>query len=573
MPLPKKNLKKLEWKRKIRFQVERDHFVQFYNMTSLSDIVKTFDRMDALELWKDPDGNYHWATCITLSEEEIKDDKRVVLTYNQVMLIPGVKAEFSEWKKKKSDEPPKKLCGFRTPLCVTESLSKTKKPRAPAAPKKNKEEEEAKDVAKDVAKGKKKRAPVASSPAAILSKHTAAALAGMDIDSVGLGEEVDKKLTVQPFDAPGCLDLDVTKEFAPHLQVLHLMSIIEDQDNQEENLVERVNNFLLNYRGSEIGTTKKTLVKWSKESDFANLLAGFGLSVLAVYKNKVINPFVVTANDKLKEVVALYEELQAKIKSSRVFANQLKADKERLADDLQSLLAKNRALETELQEKKSEVLSLYKQLEERKKQDDNDEKKKHEEEISAIINDPTQTVISSSGGFRKRDELSPAPPKKKIANVSATAAALADSDDEMELDSGKLPAKPAQKPKVSIPVDSDDDDVFAKPAAPKKRNFAESDDEESKPAPKKAAAPAPAPKNKDKPVVSLADSDDEDDAFAKPAKSSKSSATAIAKIGRSLNFDDSDDDDDQASKPVAKPVGVSVKAKPNAIKHLLDDDE
>lgn len=575
MPLAKKNLSSLGWSKKHGFVAKREHFAKYTGMTSLSDAVKTFENMDALELWKDDDGNYYWATCATLTDKEMDEKKRVVLTFNQVMLIPDVKAEFNAWKKKKTDEPPKKLCGFRTPKCVLDSLDKEKKPRAPATPKKSKEEKDGED-AKEVSKGKSKKPAVDNNPDAVLSKHSAAALAGMDIDEANL--DLGKTLEFEPFAAPSCTELDPTKEYTAHLQILHLMSMFEDQDNQNEKLIERIDTWVNNYRQSEAGSTKLTLVKWAKSTDpdFKNLLAGFGMTVLAAYKNKVVNPFVNSANEKLKEIVGLYQELQAKIKTNQVFVNQLKADKERLADDLQSMLAKNRALETELAEKKAEVTSLFQQLEERKKKEEKDDKKKRDEETAAVVNDASQTVISSSGGFRKRDDASP---KKKSSSSSA---ALADSDvEEMEVDSGKiskksssaaaaladsddeLPAKPT--PKKAAPVkakpaaDSDDeDDLFAKPAS-KKRTFGDSDDEEeqSKPTPKKTAVPA-------KPKAN-----DEDAAFGKSSITlTAKSATAVSKVAKGMTFDS--DDEDELSKPVAKATG---KPKPNASKFLLDDED
>lgn len=577
MPLAKKNLDSLGWSKKKKFRVDRrDYFDRFSDMTSLSDVVKTFDTMDALELWQDEEGNYYWATCATLNEKEIREKKRVVLTFNQIMLIPDVKAEFNAWKKKKSDDPPKKLCGFRTPKCVLESLEKDKKPRAPATPKKDVDE------SKEVSKGKKKSAADVR-PAAVLTKQSAAALAGVDIDDSNF--DIGKKLEFQPVSAPSCTSLEPTKEYSAHFQILHLMSIFEDHENQNDNLVERIKTWVTNYRQSEVGTTKMTLTRWAKYSDpdFKNLLAGFGTSVLSTYKNKVVNPFVNSVNEKLKEYVTLYEELQAKIKSNQIFVNQYKADRERLSDDLQSMLAKNRALEAELEEKKSEVTSLYQLLEDPLK----NEEKMRKEETDAVVNDHAQTVITSSGGFRKRNEPSPDKKKKKKSSSSSSSSSRAD-DSDMELTevkSGKRSEKPyCSSSSAVILVDSDEEDLFTKPAikknkatdvvndsdneddlfskpatsAGKKRSFDdEEEEEETKPMPKKTAVPS---KPKTKAAVVL---DDDDDFF----NSSDTSSTNVNKIVKSMDLDS---DDEEESKPVAKHIG---KSKPNTMKILLPNDE
>jgi len=560
MPLAKKNLDSLGWNKKKKFHVDRDYFDRFTGMTSLTDAVKTFDGVAPLELWKDNEGNYYWATCATLTDKEINEKKRVILTFNQVLLIPDVKAEFNAWKKKKTDEPPKKLCGLRTPKCVIESLDKEKKPSAPVTPKKEVDE------AKEVAKGKKKNS-ADTRPAAVLSKQSAAALAGMDIDDANF--DIGQKLDFESFSTPSCPELDTAKEYSVHLQMLHLMSIFEDQENQNEALVERINTWVTNYRQSDTGTAKLTLSKWSKcsDPDFKNLLAGFGMAVLSTYKNKVINPFVNSVNEKLKEYVTLYKELQSKIKSNQAFVNQLKADKERLVDDLQSMLAKNRELETELAEKKAEVASLYQQLKERKEEEEN----KEDNDIVSVINDPAQTVISSSGGFRKRDE--PSPSKNKSSSVSdmemvsskrpnKSSSSVIDSDDDDE-----LPTKPmAKNNKAPLVIDSDgdDDDLFSKPAKStgKKRTF-DDEEEESTPTPKKKAVRSTP---KAKPAI---DSDDEDDAFSKPSVNSLTpkSAANVSKIIMSMNFDS---DEEEQSKPVAKPSG---KPKTNSMKHLFPEDD
>ena len=543
MPIKKQNLKALGYSRKIGFQVDADFFESLAELTSVTDAVKRFDGMGALELWKDPQGHYHWATCATLSKKEISEHKRMVLTANQVLLVPDVKAAFSEWKKKKTDELPTKLCGFRIPQCLIDAQDKPKKVRTP---KKEEDDDKAPKPAKVKAEPKKK----ADNPAAELSKQSVAALASMDVDDVNL--DAGKKINLEEFAMPASIELDTSKEFAAHLQVLHLLSILEDSDNQPETMMNRIQGFVINYRQSETGTSKKTMVKWAKtqDPDFSGLLFGFGLSVLNSYKAKVVSPFVDGANEKLKEIHTLYEELQAKIKSSAAFTNQLKADKERLADDLQSLLAKNRMLETQLEQKTGEIASLYKQLDEAKNKEEQDEKKKKEDELSQVLNDSSQTVISSSGGYRKRNEASPV--KKSYSGVMM--AHDSDDEEEEEVASGSLSKKMDDDMDVSKPV--------ASPAKSKKRTFGDSDDEDEK----KKSLPAP------KKPTKVEESDDEDDLFAKkPAPShAVSKVTAeIKKIGKAMMFD-SDDDDDMAfaksSKPAAKP-------KIHASKILLGDDD